>query len=73
MGSGPIDPYQWRRAFHVPFLIGLQITFIVLFGVFVVYDPYSAESPNQTEDDAIAVYPSKNNKSIKRDFLTTFL
>ena len=33
------DVYQWRRVAHIPFLIILQIIFIILFGLFVVYDP----------------------------------
>ena len=33
------DVFQWRRALHIPVLIILQILFIILFGIFVVYDP----------------------------------
>ena len=33
------DVYQWRRVAHIPFIIILQILFIILFAVFVVYDP----------------------------------
>ena len=40
-----VDVYQWRRALHIPLLIILQITFIVLFAVFVDYDPQSALGP----------------------------
>ena len=36
------DIYQWRRALHIPFIIFLQIIFIILFAIFVVYDPNAA-------------------------------
>ena len=36
------DPYTWRRVAHIPFIILLQIIFVVLFAKFVVYDEHSA-------------------------------
>ena len=57
------DPYQWRRAFHIPTLIVLQIVFIVLFAHFVIYDPHSAAGNGEAGladgKEAIKVYPSK--------------
>ena len=50
------DIYQWRRVAHIPFIIILQIIFIILFGVFVVYDPELAIGPADPT-------PASNNKS----------
>ena len=36
------DVYQWRRTLHIPFIIILQILFIILFAIFVRYDPQEA-------------------------------
>jgi len=41
------DVYQWRRALHVPVLIVLQVLFIILFAIFVVYDPESVAPTEQ--------------------------
>jgi len=53
------DLYQWRRSFHIPTLIVLQIVFIILYGRFVVYDPVSAIGQYKTtnDNDALTVYP----------------
>lgn len=45
-----VDVYQWRRALHIPLLVILQIVFIVLFAVFVEYDPQSALGPADPPD-----------------------
>ena len=39
------DVYQWRRVLHIPFMIILQIIFIILFALFVRYDPKEALGP----------------------------
>ena len=67
------DVYQWRRSFHVPVLIFVQIVFIVLFGVFVIYDPnsavgHSADAKDNAQDQ-IKIYPSEFVLSIKSIFL----
>ena len=54
------DVYQWRRALHIPVLIVLQVIFIILFGIFVVYDPKSAGLKDSSEDSSAYVgYPSR--------------
>jgi len=72
-----VDIYQWRRAFHVPVLITLQIIFIILFGCFVVYDPRTAESPSKDSSEAISVYPMFQDVHVMIfigfGFLMTFL
>jgi len=35
--------HYWRRHGHIPVMLVLQIVFIVLFAVFVVYEPTTAE------------------------------
>jgi len=52
------DIYQWRRALHIPFIIFLQIIFILLFGIFVVYDPNAALG----HSDDPPIYNLRNGK-----------
>ena len=56
------DVYEWRRALHIPVLIGLQILFIILFGIFVTYDPSGVDGVEKSETDGsekYSGYPSK--------------
>ena len=77
------DVYQWRRAFHIPTLIVLQIVFVILFAQFVVYDPVSSigrananvDKVNDEAKDKIAIYPSKlllKSTTVLQLFLSMF-
>jgi len=44
-------PNSWRTSGHIPVLIALQILFIILFGLFVRYDPHTAiKGPTSVAD-----------------------
>ena len=54
---------DWKKVFHIPVLIVLQLIFIILFGKFVVYNPdnaYSTDSSYPEAIESLGVYPSKN-------------
>ena len=54
---------MWRRSAHVPALIILQIVFIILFAIFVVYNPddstYAGKDSKAVAKEKMADYPRK--------------
>ena len=55
---------KWKKNLHIPALIMLQLMFIILFAIFVDYNPKSAKpnfSSKKAHDPAtdLVVYPSK--------------
>ena len=62
------DVYQWRRTLHIPFIIILQILFIILFAIFVRYDPQEAlgsseDPPLLNVSDSHSIDPQTTPKS----------
>lgn len=52
---------KWRKIGHIPVLILLQILFIILFAMFVVYDPNSAVHHSKSTENGkaqVATFPS---------------
>ena len=69
------DVYQWRRTLHIPFIIILQILFIILFAIFVRYDPQEAlgspEDPPLIERFRATTSHSIDTPSTSKSSLTT--
>lgn len=51
--------HYWRRAGHVPVMIVLQIIFIILFAIFVIYNPKNAQYGKHT---------NANGREIMKDY-----
>lgn len=60
----------WRRYGHVPVMIALQVIFIILFAVFVVYNPENAvygKGNNARAREMMKDYPRK--RVFKREMI----
>jgi len=51
-------PNSWRTSGHIPVLIILQVIFIVLFGLFVRYDPHTAIKGPTSVSDSVGMITS---------------